>query len=1623
MDYSDYITWKSKLSHYTGGICPADCFGGSSNETSNTSSLPAGRYFSDYLFYNNLTSSWQVGADSVHLGSKAGASGIGYSSIAIGESANAKNNYSIAIGKSTNVGGTNTIALNATGYTFTTNQTDSFFVTPVRPATSINVLYYDPYSKEVTYGAIPAGGNGGTATNGIPSGATKYGEYLYFNGTTWAIGSAKISIGAGAGSSAQSTGAIAIGVDAGKSNQGLNAVAIGSKAGTTSQHDNTVIINATGLEVNSEGTGRLYVKPVREAANAKSLYYDVTSGEVTFYDPYDGSGIDHVSDWSLFKAKQTVDMSGFRIGKLAAPIADTDAVTKGYLMSQLRDASDALPLGGGTMLGDIDMSGRRLLRIAEPFYDGDVTTKNYVDTRIPMGSSYGEYLYHDGVKWAIGGTSVNLGLNAGVAEVGDDTVAIGREAGQTSQGDYSVAIGARAGQSNQAEKSIIINATGVAVNADLSNALYVAPVRENMGMKAMYYNEETKEVTYGDICGTAKFPNATRYGEYLYYDSVNWVASGSKINFGLDSGRYGQSDGAVAIGWEAGKTSQSVETVAIGLGAGRSNQQDFSVAIGAYAGSIEQDSTAVAIGFSAGKQSQDKYTVAIGQMAGSFEQGLGAIAIGASAGEVGQGSNAIAIGNLSGRTSQAANSIIINATGSSMRADASGALYVKPVRERAAAKALYYDVSSGEISYSDISGGSIVGEANGGRIGTNTLYNNSYKFRRYPYGLSINDGKTVADGLATEQDTIANALAKVDDWIHSYLIAQPPAPKQLELVKKATPTSIYLALENPIQIKTAVFKKKLPLIEQVSVDICNNGINYSAFTNNLDYIPDINKIDAFVISKVPVSPAYRQIQLTVSGETVPRTFNAYYYYNQDIAASNTATNLLKFWYSNYSELTPNILTAVLPGFADGSAPGAPRLLIFSGISQGSFRADWFEPQYSDLTNGIQSSDFDSPLLFYNLKYAGIDTVRYGGGINSVVNPSEFTITGIVPTELSLPYLNTIVHPGTKYSVKVVAYNNTTPTVGPELSDTVITLYPTPPAAFSTKTLSFTTNYNYNPLTESVKLIYGNALITYIVLKSIEDINSNLIENIPIHLYTNNFEADKIINTGSNIMKLSGIYHNNAIGDVAFNEINFNGFNGSIPVSNGLTTSAEIIYSNIHDVYLQNAIENTGFYLATDAKVKIKANGILPSHEFYNIRIQQYQNNILRNSIISNLFYLDDIASVPIINNSIIEYNLSNFIKISGLYVLNTPIQLNTITDISNIASYFYIQNNLMQYTLYNDSNGIIDSIYIDDITDRSTYQITSIYTLKNTKFKYDKVKLNMNYNNVYSKGINLKIKARNLVGYSNEYNIQEKILVDTESVKNIQLYSNNIQTLTITYIAGRLNTSDSAGVFDLNSFSNFRNKYDLSQNILLNTTLQICNGKFSSKSLNINNYYLNYSSVGGLQMKYNENIDYSIIPATGYRYATFVWKVDTTTPNYMGAILFKINEIIGSVPVINDEGLFVDGNPILFYYRIENISDPNTLAQDKTTVWINGNKVNSSVESVTTYRNAQLEFNGTLGGRSSGNVSDSLKLTNNNILYTLIFPQLLNLLENNAYVYVLIGIPMNSSFAFKNIDAGLIPVI
>jgi hypothetical protein len=174
-----------------------------------------------------------------------------------------------------------------------------------------------------------------------------------------------------------------------------------------------------------------------------------------------------------------------------------------------------------------------------------------VDSSIPIGNSYSDYLYWDTTTstWAVdNSTQIHLGTNAGFYGQGVETVAIGHLAGNTNQTAYATAVGSNAGMVNQAINGVALGiqagsynqrnsaiaigsmagftlqGTGsiaigyfagrtnqhqnsIAINASLSDlttttnsALFINPIRRsvttNGGFQALYYDPSSKEVVY-----------------------------------------------------------------------------------------------------------------------------------------------------------------------------------------------------------------------------------------------------------------------------------------------------------------------------------------------------------------------------------------------------------------------------------------------------------------------------------------------------------------------------------------------------------------------------------------------------------------------------------------------------------------------------------------------------------------------------------------------------------------------------------------------------------------------------------------------------------------------------------------------------------------------------------------------------------------------------------------------------------------------------------------------------------------------------------------------------------------------------------------------------------------------
>ena len=125
------------------------------SQISGGTSLPSGTSYSDYIYWDSNSNTYNSGSTEVHIGSNAGKTNQGTNSIAIGTNSGQTNQgeYSIAIGYQ--AGQTNqnsqSIAINASTSSLIPDQSGCF-INPIRNVnTNQNILTYNSTSKELTY--------------------------------------------------------------------------------------------------------------------------------------------------------------------------------------------------------------------------------------------------------------------------------------------------------------------------------------------------------------------------------------------------------------------------------------------------------------------------------------------------------------------------------------------------------------------------------------------------------------------------------------------------------------------------------------------------------------------------------------------------------------------------------------------------------------------------------------------------------------------------------------------------------------------------------------------------------------------------------------------------------------------------------------------------------------------------------------------------------------------------------------------------------------------------------------------------------------------------------------------------------------------------------------------------------------------------------------------------------------------------------------------------------------------------------------------------------------------------------------------------------------------------------
>lgn len=369
---------------------------------------------------------------------------------------------------------------------------------------------------------------GPTGPAGSFAPGTTYGDYVYYDGTTWTTGSTIISIGSGAGQISQGAAAIALGQNAGNNTQSASAVAIGDSAGRTNQglgalafgggagYDNqgaqaTAVGNGAGNQSQGGGAlafgGNAGFSNQRSNAiaignqagevnqNSNSIAIGFQAGQISSLGQHAIAIGSYAGQYSMNRAGTLAigwgaaysnqGQQGIAIGQESGNLNQGNAGTAiGYLAAAVDQGISAVAIGAST-----GYSNQGDYAIAIGYIAG---TSNQASYSIAIGDECGVSTQKQ--------YATAIGKQAGYADQGEFAIAIGNGAGNNSQGNYAIAIGFSAGFESQHSTSIVLNASDAALNA-LNSGLYINPIREvePSNQFGLYYDTTSKEVIYNSI--------------------------------------------------------------------------------------------------------------------------------------------------------------------------------------------------------------------------------------------------------------------------------------------------------------------------------------------------------------------------------------------------------------------------------------------------------------------------------------------------------------------------------------------------------------------------------------------------------------------------------------------------------------------------------------------------------------------------------------------------------------------------------------------------------------------------------------------------------------------------------------------------------------------------------------------------------------------------------------------------------------------------------------------------------------------------------------------------------------------------------------------------------------------
>lgn len=880
-----------------------------------------------------------------------------------------------------------------------------------------------------------------------------------------------------------------------------------------------------------------------------------------------------------------------------------------------------------------------------------------------------------------------------------------------------------------------------------------------------------------------------------------------------------------------------------------------------------------------------------------------------------------------------------------------------------------------------------------------------------------------------------------NSWSLTHLIGPPP---QIKFgIPKTIGKYVYIPWEYPTQINVGFINSYLPMINTFSCswsgkvngfmkndqEILSNGentangniIRYQNLSENTTYITGI------VLTNSNTNTGFQRLQFPQDATGVLRY--AYVYYSSDFfyLARNELDNNITAWYNNYStssnKSTVNFDGSMSP-IGPPSQPGTPTLTSqsISGIVI-SILTGLTSPTY---VNTLDQLDNTSLINSYKISYSTSgSTLRYGGAIPDTLK----SITSNSNTNISI----TSLYPDCSYIFQGYANNNRVTTYSDaSLPNTINTTYLTP-ITFGGFSFSPSTAYSAkivanNNSGDSAGTIINNILFS---LPTLPWKSNNIIS--PIHSINNRGS------TTTNLLKITGYIKRGLTIIDSFNYLNYDGFNNSIPSNlSSLNSYSSLEPTAVVDTYANNSAPYQGFYLQSNTSYSLNSEGLfVDSNDKTTVSLLQKQE-LTDEKLNTYSFYYQNVTTTPQITSCIISLKTTNFIKISGVYVIYNTIVLNSNTNVSNLGGYFYNKDKILTYSTGANETGL-SNVTSGSISNSSLNNVITIVNTGSPAINY--------LNDTFAKTITITTTAYNVKSTSSNVFTSTTInaIIDKPSyslIKNTALYPisvKNVGSSTNNFIVGFRIWSDQTTNNVPNNVTEvpatkryvdipYNHDWDLtlSNNVVNNVVydatqeLQIFNGYYGSKGTTTNGY-LNYTNYKYSTTNTN-SLDYSnILNGTGvYRFATFCWKCNINPSNYT-KIAFAMNGLQQSVTNVDTIPL-VSNVPILFYYRLEDYNNPNianfTTAYTNT-LWINANSTINSMTSTNYCSLGLTEYtSGTLLGGKNPSIANTFQ--NNVLTINASVPSFSIASSNNVYIYLRVGLPMSVNVNFTHITASLI---